>query len=61
MSLKDDERKTMVGLQMEKSNRFMNQAEMVSKMQQWDLAANRYYLFYVCISIPRRCTSQSSL
>ena len=31
MSLNDDERKTMVGLQMEKANRFMNQAEMVSK------------------------------
>ena len=46
MSLNDDERKTMVGLQMEKANRFMNQAEMVSKMQQWDLAANRYY--YAC-------------
>lgn len=37
MSLNDDERKTMVGLQMEKANRFMNQAEMVSKMQQWYL------------------------
>jgi hypothetical protein len=37
MSLNDDERKTMVGLQMEKANRFMNQAEMVSQMQQWDL------------------------
>ena len=43
MSLNDDERKTMVSLQMEKANRFMNQAEMVSQMQQWDLAANRYY------------------
>lgn len=37
MSLNDDERKTMVGLQMEKANRFMNQAEMVSKMQLWYL------------------------
>ena len=46
MSLNDDERKTMVGLQMEKANRVMNQAEMVSKMQQWDLAVNRYY--YAC-------------
>ena len=46
MSLNDDERKTMVGFQMEKANRFMNQAEMVSNLQQWDLAANRYY--YAC-------------
>ena len=46
MSLNDDERETMVGLQMDKANRFMTQAEMVSKMQQWDLAANRYY--YAC-------------
>ena len=46
MSLNDDERKTMVSLQMEKANRFMNQAEMVSNLQQWDLAANRYY--YAC-------------
>ena len=46
MSLNDEERKTMVGLQMEKANRFLDQAEMVRGLQQWDLAANRYY--YAC-------------
>lgn len=46
MSLNDDERKAMVGLQMEKANRFLEQAEMVRELKQWDLAANRYY--YAC-------------
>ena len=46
MSLNDDERKTMVTLQMEKACRFLEQAEMVRGLQQWDLAANRYY--YAC-------------
>ena len=46
MSLNDEDRNTMVTLQMEKANRFLNQAEMVRDMQQWDLAANRYY--YAC-------------
>ena len=46
MSLNEDDRKIMVGLQMEKANRFLEQAEMVRDLQQWDLAANRYY--YAC-------------
>lgn len=46
MSLNDEERRTIVNLQMEKADRFLKQAEMVRKMQQWDLAANRYY--YAC-------------
>ena len=46
MSLNDDERKTMVGLQMEKANRFLGQAEMARDLQQWDMSANRYY--YAC-------------
>ena len=32
MSLNDEERKTMVGLQMEKVNRFLEQAEMVRNL-----------------------------
>ena len=43
MSLNDDERKTMVGLQMEKANRFMDQAEMVSNHSHGDR----------CLGIPR--------
>jgi uncharacterized protein (UPF0332 family) len=46
MSLNDEERRTLVRLQMEKANRFLAQAEMVKDLQQWDLAANRYY--YAC-------------
>lgn len=46
MSLNDNERKTMVGLQMEKANRFLGQAEMARGLEQWDMAANRYY--YAC-------------
>ena len=46
MSLNDEERRTMVALEMEKAHRFLNQAQMVQDMQQWDLAANRYY--YAC-------------
>lgn len=38
--------KTLVGLQMEKANRFLSQAEEMYAMQYWDLAANRYY--YAC-------------
>ena len=47
MSLNDEDRKTLVGLQMAKANRFMEEAEMVRGLQQWDLAANRYY--YACV------------
>ena len=46
MSLNDEERRTMVALEIEKAHRFLNQAQMVLDMQQWDLAANRYY--YAC-------------
>ena len=46
MSLNDEERRTIVNLQMEKADRFLTQAEMVREMQQWDLATNRYY--YAC-------------
>lgn len=41
MSLNDDERKTMVTLQMEKASRFLEQTEMVRGLQQWDLACPR--------------------
>jgi len=46
MSLNEEDRKTLVGLQMGKANHFLEQAEMVRGLQQWDLAANRYY--YAC-------------
>ena len=31
---------------MEKANHLMHQADMMCELQQWDIAANRYY--YVC-------------
>lgn len=46
MALNDEERKTMVGLEMEKADRFLKQASMMTDMEQWDIAANRYY--YAC-------------
>ena len=46
MSLSNEERYTVVALQMEKAHRFLKQAQMVQDLQQWDLAANRYY--YAC-------------
>ena len=41
MSLKKKKKKTMVTLQMEKASRFLEQAEMVRGLQQWDLACPR--------------------
>ena len=38
--------KILVGLQMEKAHRFLEQADKMYSMQYWDLAANRYY--YAC-------------
>ena len=46
MSLNDKERRTMVSLELEKANRFLKQAGMMCDMEQWDIAANRYY--YAC-------------
>ena len=46
MGLNDEDRKTMVGLEMEKADRFLKQAGMMCEMEQWDMAANRYY--YAC-------------
>ena len=42
MGLNDEERKTMVGLEMEKAHRFLKQAGMMCNLEQWDIAANRY-------------------
>ena len=46
MSLKEEDRKTMVGLELEKSAHLLKQAGMMRDLQQWDMAANRYY--YAC-------------
>jgi uncharacterized protein (UPF0332 family) len=46
MGLNDKERKTIVGLELEKADRFLKQANTMCDMEQWDMAANRYY--YAC-------------
>ena len=46
MKLTDEERNIVVGLQMEKAQRFLEQAEEMCKQQYWDIASNRYY--YAC-------------
>ena len=37
MALNDEERKTMVGLEIEKADRFLKQADMMTDMEQWDI------------------------
>lgn len=46
MKLNEEERKTVVGLQMEKAHRFLQQANEMCNQQFWDIASNRYY--YAC-------------
>lgn len=43
MSLSNDERALIVQMEMEKSNRFMEQATLVAEQDMWDLVANRIY------------------
>ena len=50
MALNDEERKTMISLDIEKAERFLKQADMMTDMEQWDMAANRYYYaYYNCL------------
>lgn len=46
MKLTEEERKIVVGLQMEKARRFLEQADEMCKQEYWDIASNRYY--YAC-------------
>ena len=46
MKLSEEERNTIVRLQMEKAHLFLQQAEEMYKQQYWDIASNRYY--YAC-------------
>jgi len=46
MKLSNEDRATMVRLEMEKAHVFLNQAELMFTQKQWDLAANRFY--YSC-------------
>lgn len=46
MGLNEEERKAIVGLEIEKTDRFLKQAKMMCDLEQWDMAANRYY--YAC-------------
>lgn len=46
MTLKDEDRNTVVKLQMEKAHLFLQQANEMYKQQYWDIASNRFY--YAC-------------
>lgn len=46
MNLNDEERNTIVKLQMEKAHLFLQQADEMYKQQYWDIASNRFY--YAC-------------
>ncbi|WP_455663446.1 HEPN domain-containing protein [Phocaeicola sp.] len=46
MSLTNEERNTLVALQLEKAQTFLKQADEMFDMKYWDIAANRYY--YAC-------------
>lgn len=46
MSLNNKDIQTLVCLQLEKADRFLKQADLMCDLQQWDIAANRYY--YAC-------------
>ena len=59
MGLNDEERKTMVGLEMEKAHRFLKQAGMMCELEQWDIAANRYY--YACFHAVQALFIQNGL
>jgi len=43
MSLNEDDRKTVVKLQMNKARLFLEQADQMCKQQYWDIASNKYY------------------
>ena len=43
MSLSNEERELIVSMELEKSDRFFAQAEVVAEKQLWDLVANRIY------------------
>ena len=46
MSLSEEERNTVVNLQLEKAHLFLQQADEMCRQQYWDIASNRYY--YAC-------------
>jgi len=44
--MNEEDRKTLVKLEIEKAQKFLCQAKEMETMSYWDLAANRYY--YAC-------------
>lgn len=44
--MEEEDKKILVGLQVEKAKRFLSQADEMVELKHWDLAANRYY--YAC-------------
>lgn len=59
MGLSEQDRLTMVGLEMEKAYTFLKQADMMCELEFWDLAANRYY--YGCFHAVQALFIQNGL
>ena len=47
MKLTDEERNSLVILQLEKAKVFLKQADEMFDLKYWDIASNRYY--YACL------------
>ena len=59
MKLKEEERNTLVRLQMEKAHLFLQQADEMYKQHYWDIASNRYY--YACYHAVQALLIKNSL
>ena len=59
MSLNEEDRKTLIKLELEKADHFLKQADMMCNIQQWDIAANRYY--YACFHAVQALFIQNGL
>lgn len=43
MSLSEQDRRTIVNLEIQKTRTFLEQADEMYKLHYWDIASNRYY------------------
>ena len=53
MKLTDEERNSLVILQLEKAKVFLKQADEMFDLKYWDIASNRYY-YSICMPLMRR-------
>ena len=59
MKLTDEERNSLVILQLEKAKVFLKQADEMFDMKYWDIASNRYY--YACFHAVQALLIQNGL